>query len=90
MVYVIADKFVARWQPLTYVALAPFVIINAALIAVACSTPRWSILCATLLVLHSAASAGDWAMLNFFWHHRHEEVVTFDDAAAQKTYFYAR
>ena len=88
--YVMAHRFVATARPFIVVALAPFVVINALLIAGAFIRTQYAIFSLTLLLLHLAGTSGDWAMLNFLWHHRGREVVTFDDADAGLTYFYAR
>lgn len=88
--YVVAHRFVATPGALTAVALAPFAALNIALGAAAVLWPTVSVLAATLLVLHTSACAGDLAMLNFLWHHRDREVVTFDDAEQDMTYFYSR
>ena len=88
--YVAAHHFVVTPRALTLVALAPFLVITMALIATAGSWPDVAVLATAVLVLHTAACVGDLAMLNFLWHHRDREVVTFDDAEENVTYFYTR
>jgi hypothetical protein len=88
--YVMAHRFVATARPFVVVALAPFAVINALLAGGAMLWTRYAVFFLTLLLLHLAGTSGDWAMLNFLWHHRGRDVVTFDDAEAGVTYFYGR
>ena len=90
MAYVTAHHFVATPRALTAVALAPFVTVSVLLITAMQLWPRASVLTSGALLLHTFACAGDLAMLNYFWHHRDRDVVTFDDAEEHVTYFYAR
>lgn len=89
-VWVVAHRFVATTGPFVVVALAPFVIINAALIAAAIMVPKSSVFLLFVLLWHLHGSIGDWALLNFISIHRRRGFWTFDDADAGKSYFYGR
>jgi hypothetical protein len=87
--YALAHRFVADARRFAFVALAPFVVINMALIAAAFAFEpfRFYLLCA--LLIHTASTGSDFALLNFLWLNRAHGVVTYDDADERKSYFYA-
>ena len=89
-VWVVAHRFVADTRAFLIVALAPFLLLNALLIAGAVAFPRQAVLLLFILLWHSHGSSGDWALLNFVWLHRHRGFWTFDDADEGKTYFFGR
>jgi hypothetical protein len=89
-VWVIAHRFVAGTRAFVIVALAPFVVLNAALIVAAVVFPAVAVLLLFVLLWHLHGSAGDWALLNFMWLHRERGFWTYDDAVVGKSYFYGR
>lgn len=89
-VWVIAHRFVAGTRAFLIVALAPFVVLNAALIAAAIAFPQRAVLLLFVLLWHLHGTAGDWALLNFVWLHRARGFWTYDDAEAGKSYFFGR
>lgn len=89
-VWVIAHRFVATGGPFVFVALLPFVVLNAALIAGAILFPQYAVFLLCVLLWHIHGSMGDWSLLNFIWIHRDRGFWTFDDAEAGKSYFYGR
>lgn len=89
-VWVIAHRFVAGTGAFAFAALAPFVAINAALIAGAIAFPSFAVFLLFVLLVHLHGCAGDWALLNFVWLHRGRGFRTFDDADAGRSYFYGR
>jgi Putative zincin peptidase len=89
-VWVIAHRFVVETRAFLVVALAPFVVLNALLIAAAIAYPRLAVYFLCVLLWHLHGSMGDWSLLNFVWFHRARGFWTFDDAEAGKSYFYGR
>jgi len=89
-VWVIAHRFVAGTRAFLVVALAPFVVLNALLVAGAIAFPQLAVYFLCVLLWHVHGSAGDWALLNFVWVHRRRGFWTFDDAEAGKSYFFGR
>jgi hypothetical protein len=89
-VWVIAHRFVADTRAFVFVALAPFVVINALLVAAALLFPKYALLALFLLLWHLHGCAGDWSLLNFVWSHRERGFWTYDDAEAGRSYFYGR
>lgn len=89
-VWVIAHRFVAGTRAFLVVALAPFVVLNALLVAGAVVFPQLAVYFLCVLLWHVHGSAGDWALLNFVWVHRRRGFWTFDDAEAGKSYFFGR
>lgn len=89
-VWVIAHRFVAGTRAFLIVALAPFVVLNAALVAGAIVFPKVAVLLLFVLLWHLHGTAGDWALLNFVWLHRARGFWTYDDADVGKSYFFGR
>ncbi|HEX7830141.1 MAG TPA: DUF3267 domain-containing protein [Thermoanaerobaculia bacterium] len=89
-VWVVAHRFVADARAFAFVALAPFVIINAALIIAALIWPSIAVFLLFVLLWHLHGASGDWALLNFMWLHRADGFWTYDDADAGRSWFYGR
>jgi hypothetical protein len=87
-VWVIAHRFVVGRGAFIFVALAPFVVINAVLLAAAVAFPAQAVFLLFVLLWHLHGCAGDWALLNFVWLHRRRGFWTYDDAVAGKSYFH--
>lgn len=89
--YAIADNFVVNRRSFALVAAAPFLIINGILIfAALVLAETYSFFALCFLLVHTGGTSGDWAMLNYLWLNRRQEVYTYDDEAAGTSYFYAR
>ena len=88
--YAIAHHFVADRREFTWVALTPFVVINSLLILAAVFWSPVQFLLLGVLLVHKAGTSGDFAMLNYLWLNRHQDVFTYDDAISHTSYFYAR
>jgi hypothetical protein len=89
-VYVLAHRDVVHARPFVFVALVPFVVINAALIAGAMAFPSYAVGLVSALLLHIGGTAGDFALLNFLLEHRTRDVYTYDDGDTGETFFFAR
>ena len=85
--YVVADRFVAGRRAFFFVALAPFVVITPAALALAAFDSSRAILWLTVLLWHTAGVSGDWALLNYYWVQRGRGIYTFDEDGV--SYFYA-
>jgi hypothetical protein len=88
--YAIANQFVADRRELTWIALAPFIILNTALIIASIIFPDYSFFLLGVLLIHVGGTSGDWAILNFFWVNRDKNVYTYDDADKRKSYFFQK
>lgn len=89
-VWVIAHRFVVGTRGFVFVALAPFVVLNALLIAGSVFFPKYAVLLLFVLLVHLHGCAGDWSLLNFVWLNRERGFLTYDDAVAGKSYFFGR
>jgi len=87
-VWVVAHRFVAGRGAFLFVALAPFVAINALLIAGTLAFPSLAVPLLFVLLLHLHGCAGDWSLVNFVWLHRGAELWTYDDADSGTSHFY--
>jgi len=88
--YAIANQFIADRRELTWIALAPFIILNAALLAASIIYSDYSFFLLGVLLIHIGGTSGDWAILNFFWVNRDKNVYTYDDADERKSYFFQK
>ena len=72
------------------VCLAPLVIINPVLTALAClvGQDKIGLLISGALLLHTGACSGDIALVNFVWQHRGRAQFTYDDAQQQRGRFF--
>lgn len=89
-VWVIAHRFVATAGPFIFVALAPFVVLNALLVAGAIVFPKLAVFLLFVLLWHLHGAIGDWSLLNFIWIHRRRGFWTYDDAESGTSFFYGR
>ena len=87
----IADRFVAPKKPFILVCLAPFVVINAALIAtISLLEPgEVQMVACGVLLLHLGATSGDVALVNMIRKLRSPDLWTYDDRAAGLSYFFS-
>ena len=90
--YIAADRQVVNFQSFRIVALAPFVVVKIACIAL--TFLFWSSPLAyfflSVMCIHSLFCGGDFAMLAFYLIHRDKEIYNFDDLKTGKTFFYVR
>jgi len=90
--YAVADKFIVSHKAFLLIALAPFVVISTgAIIGLFYTedTLKWVFM--GILLIHTGACAGDFAMLAFYEKHRHlGKILTFDDVAKKMSYFYLK
>jgi hypothetical protein len=89
-VWVVAHRFVAGTRAFLVVALAPFVVLNPLLVALAVAFPQYAVYVLFVLLLHLHGAAGDWALMNFVWLNRDRGFWTWDDATIGRSYFYGR
>jgi len=87
----IADKFVTSTQEFKIIALAPFLIISLTLIMVSFLTGEpWKVTLFTMLLIHTIACSGDFALLSYFEFNKKKEVVTYDDKENKVSFFYEK
>ncbi|MFH0842303.1 MAG: DUF3267 domain-containing protein [Bacteroidota bacterium] len=87
--YVTAHRHVINAGQFRLVALFPFISVTITLIILVLFLPglwKWSL--SALLFVHTTMSAGDFAMLNFYFLNRHRKIYTWDDADEKMAYFY--
>ncbi len=90
--FAVADRFIVARKPFTFIALLPFATISLlglATLAVGSLPVRW--IAIGVLLMHTTACAGDFAMLSFYEQYRHaRELLTYDDVSQKRSYFYVR
>ena len=89
--YAMADQYVVNFSSFAILALAPFVIINSLLLTAIIFAPvSLSFLFAGMLFVHTAGCAGDFALISYFLENNPKNLVTYDDIAKGKSYFYKK
>lgn len=90
--YALANRFVANQREFLLVAFTPFSVLSAGLaiaFLIATLPTSWSYLGA--LFVHTALCSGDFALAGYMRSFPHKaDVLTYDDTAAQTTYFFTR
>jgi hypothetical protein len=87
----VADQFVADRREFQIVALAPFAVISTALFLLFfLVNPLWQFTIIGVFFTHTACCSGDFGLLSYFSFHKKEGVVTYDNAAEKRTYFYIK
>jgi hypothetical protein len=86
--YAMADRFVTHRNSFVALALAPFLLINGALIwAIFISSSDWQAIFSGALIMHSAGCSGDFALVSYFYTHWSRSPVTYDEEAEGYTHF---
>ncbi|MCB0567078.1 MAG: DUF3267 domain-containing protein [Phaeodactylibacter sp.] len=89
--FAMADHFVVGFPRFIIVALAPFFVINfLAILFLFYVSLNYQWILLGVLLMHTGACAGDFAMLSFFLRHRKEGLLTYDDVSNQRSYFYRK
>ena len=87
--YAIANKFVMNSIEFIFLALAPFVVINLALvIAIFNLHGEFKVIAVVFLFFHLTGCIGDFSLLGFLYKNRHQKIVNYDDKELEKSYFY--
>lgn len=88
-IYAVAHEFVTQRDEFIILALAPFALINAALLGLAVISSPLRPFALALLLSHISGTSGDFALLSYLWEQRGQKLYTYDDADHQVSYFYA-
>jgi hypothetical protein len=90
--YAVADQYVLGRKAFTFVALAPFILINLVLLlGIFWIGLEWKWTLFFTLLLHSGACAGDFGMLSFYEKNRHfSALLTFDETSKGESFFYIK
>ncbi len=87
--YCVANDFVISGKNFVAVCLVPFVVISFFLIAlILFFDDAIRLFFLGVLILHTGACSGDFALSNLIWLNRHNDVWTFDDSATETSYFF--
>ncbi len=89
MIYAYCQKFPTTLREVAFVAVMPFLILTAGLLAAWVVWPTYGVSWATLLVLHTSGCIGDFVLINYYLKNRHRTIYTYDDLEGErKTYFF--
>lgn len=86
-----ADRFVVGEKEFYPLAFAPFVVINILTIVLMILLPQeFLLMLASFLFFHTTSCGGDFALAAYFYNHRDQGLVTYDDVPNKETYFYIK
>ncbi|MEL7117904.1 MAG: DUF3267 domain-containing protein [Bacteroidota bacterium] len=86
-----ADQFVVPEQSFYILAFSPFTVISfLCLILMVFFPPYYKLMGAGIFMLHTIFCGGDFGLAAYFYQHKNEELVTFDDVVNKKTYFLSK
>ncbi len=86
--FVTADRFPISKNELRFLAMTPFVVINAVCIGItAIWHPDWALFSATLLLSHNIMCIGDFALTSYV-NKIQGKVYSFDEIEKKKSFFY--
>ena len=86
-----ADKYVANFAEFRIVALAPFVAISMlCLLCFPFLNGLWIYTGLGVLLTHTLFCSGDFGLMSYFISKRGRIILTYDDKAAARSYFYER
>jgi hypothetical protein len=89
--YAMADHFVVASRHFYIVAMAPFVVLGIfALLPIFYVSLNYQWFCWGVLLMHTGACAGDFAMLSFYLRHRDEDLRSYDDVQQGVSFFFRR
>lgn len=89
--YAMADKFVVTAKQFRFIAIAPFAVISAVLLAIMpFAGDNLLLVLLGMLFMHTGACSGDFGLMSYLDHHKQKTVVTYDDEAAGMSYFLVR
>jgi putative zincin peptidase len=90
--YAVAGNYVVSRRQFIFIGLAPFVAVtSAAITALFFTSPPLNWILWGVLLMHTGACAGDFALLGFYEKHRqYPEMLTFDDVENKTSWFYVR
>lgn len=88
--FVTADRFPISRNELRFLAMTPFIVINAVVISfTAILFTEWALLSAALLLSHNIMCIGDFALTNFA-NKCEGELFTYDEIENRKSYFFEK
>ncbi|MEM1219895.1 MAG: DUF3267 domain-containing protein [Bacteroidota bacterium] len=83
-----ADQFVVSERGFYWLAFTPFVVIGASSLILGLLFPPLLLPTAAILTLHSTFCGGDFALAAYFYRHRGQGLLTYDDVEAKEAYFF--
>jgi hypothetical protein len=91
MVYAYAQNFPITMRELIKVAIMPFAIITPLLVIGLYAFPSYSSVFVFLIIIHTMACIGDFALVKYGYANKDKEIYTYDDIRNEKrTYYFER
>ncbi|MET6998454.1 DUF3267 domain-containing protein [Chitinophaga defluvii] len=91
MFYAVAHLFTVTYIQFRRIALAPFIIISSGcIIAILLLPLTGKFIALGLLLFHTFCCAGDFGLCAYMFARKEKEIISFDDANEQITYFFCK
>jgi Putative zincin peptidase len=91
MVYAYAQKFPISMPELRVLAMMPFLVLTTILCISLGFFPQYQAFIITILIIHTMACVGDFALTRYSIIHKNKEIYSYDDLEVEKkTYFFER
>jgi hypothetical protein len=91
MFYAVAHLFTVNYTQFRRIALAPFLIISGGCLLTLLFLPiPCKIIALGLLLFHTFCCAGDFGLCAYMYARKEKDIVSFDDANEQTTYFFCK
>lgn len=90
MVYAYSHLFPTTMREVALVAIMPFVVITGGLVIGWGVWPDYKVVWAILLLIHTSACIGDFALVKYYRRNRYRTIYTYDDVEVERrSYFFA-
>ncbi len=83
-----ADHFVVGEKGFYWLAFTPFVVIGLSAVLLGIIFPAILLPATAILTMHSTFCGGDFALAAYFYRHRGQGMLTYDDVEAKEAYFF--
>lgn len=91
IVYAYSQNFPTTLREVAFVAVMPFLVITSALLIGWLLLPAYKVFWVLLLLIHTSACIGDFALIRYWYKNRPRTIYTYDDVEDQRmTYFFER
>lgn len=91
MVYAYSQLFPTTMREVAFVAVMPFLVITVAGLLALVIWPAYTVLCITLLLIHTVGCLGDFALIRYYLKNRQRIIYTYDDVEGERrSYFFEK
>ncbi|MFD2570564.1 DUF3267 domain-containing protein [Spirosoma soli] len=91
IVYAYSQLFPTTMREVAFVAVMPFIIITTSLLIGWAIWPVYKVFWLILLIIHTSACIGDFALIRYYYKNRQRTIYTYDDVEGERrSYFFEK